>query len=235
MNKPRVTCLMMTSVDGKILTEKWGTDPQVKKLSGTFEKAHETFGINAWLVGRTTMEKDFTKGAKPILKKGHQKVERIDFFADKKAESFAIAIDGHGKLGWEKGTMQGDHVITVLTEAVPDSYLAHLQEAGVSYLFAGKQEIDLEQALQKLYSVFGIKELMLEGGGHMNGSFLNEGLINELNLLVLPIADGTAQTATVFEINEQAKKGGATLLKLLEVKKIESDVVWLKYEVESRK
>lgn len=224
----------MTSVDGKILTEKWGNAPAITKLLKNFEEAHETFGIGAWIVGRATMEKDFTKGAKPILKKGRQEVSREDFVADHQSETFAIAIDAQGKLGWEKGTMYGDHVITILTTQVPDAYLANLQDVGVSYIFAGEKEIDLAVALEKLYTLFDIKKLMLEGGGHINGSFLNEGLIDEFHQLLLPVADGSVNTATVFEIDEKTKKNGATLLHLEDVKKLDDDVLWLRYKVGKR-
>lgn len=228
-DRPYVMCLMMTSVDGKILGEKWGSSPQVKTLIDTFEKAHEELGIGAWIVGRTTMEKDFTDFAKPVLKKGHQKVDREDFIAEYKGNNFAIAIDGQAKLGWNEPTMQGDHVITILTESVPDAYLAHLKDIGVSYLFAGNKEVNLETALKKLRKLFGIEKLMLEGGSHINGSFLNEGLIDELHQLLLPIADGTIETSTLFEIDSKVKKEGSTLLKLKNVKQIHNDVLWLTY------
>ena len=228
--RPYVTCLMMTSVDGKILSEKWGKSPEIKSLTGKFEEIHEKIGIKAWIVGRTTMEKDFTDFAKPILKKGHQEIDRQDFVAEYQSDSFAIAIDGQAKLGWEDSEMQGDHVISILTEAVPDAYLAHLRDIGVSYIFAGKKEIKLKTALEKLYSLFGIEQLMLEGGAHINGSFLNEELIDELQQLLLPIADGTVETSTLFEIDKTLKKEGATLLKLDNVKQIENDVIWLTYK-----
>lgn len=228
--RPYVICLMMTSVDGKILSDKWGDSAQVKKLVGQFEKTHEELGIGAWIVGRTTMEKDFTDFAKPILKKGHQEVARTDFVASYTEETFAIAIDGQAKLGWTESTMQGDHIITVLTTSVADAYLAHLRDIGVSYIFAGEQEIDLAVLLNKLYTLFGIKKLMLEGGAHINGSFLNAELIDELHQLLLPIADGTIETSTLFEIDETVKKKGATLMKLKNVKQIADDVLWLTYQ-----
>ena len=229
-DRPYVMCLMMTSVDGKILTGKWGNSPKIKGLISKFEEAHEALGVQAWIVGRSTMEKDFTDFAKPILKKGHQEVDRKDFVAEHQSNSFAIAIDGQAKLGWGQSTMQGDHVITILTEAVPDAYLAHLQDIGVSYIFGGVDDINLKKALKKLRSLFGIEKLMLEGGSHINGSFLNEELIDELHQLLLPIADGTIETSTLFEIEPGVKKKGATLLKLERVKQIEDDVLWLTYK-----
>ena len=229
-DRPYIICLMMTSLDGKILGEKWGDSAGVNTLRASFEKAHEEIGVKAWIVGRTTMEKDFTNYEKPILKKGHQEIEKVDFVADYNSESFAIALDGNAKLGWKEATMQGDHVITVLTEGVPDAYLAHLKDIGLSYIFAGKSEIDLKVALKKLRKLFGIENLMLEGGAHINGSFLNEGLIDELHQLLLPLADGTIETSTLFEIDPKVKKKDATMFKLENVKKIDNDILWLTYK-----
>ena len=228
-DRPYVMCLMMTSVDGKILGEKWGDSPQIETLRGMFEKAHEELGVGAWIVGRTTMEKDFTDFAKPVFKQDHQAIDRKDFVAPHNSDTFAIAIDGQAKLGWTEPTMEGDHVITILTEGVADAYLAHLQDIGVSYLFAGAKEVNLQVALQKLRSLFGIEKLMLEGGAHINGSFLNEELIDELHQILLPIADGTIETSTLFEIDSRVKKAGATLLKLKNIKQLENDVIWLTY------
>lgn len=232
--RPRIICLMMTSVDGKILSEKWGDDARVHTLTKAFEQVHEIIGHRSWIVGRTTMEKDFTHFAKPVYKEVTSPVSREDHVADKNAGSFAIAIDGQGKLGWENGTMLGEHVITILTEKVQDGYLAHLREVGVSYIFAGKERVDLNLALEKLRSLFGIETLMLEGGGHINGSFLNEGLIDEYNQLIIPLADGRVETSGVLEIGENDRKFNATLLKLEEVKQLENDTVWLRYTVSDR-
>jgi len=228
--RPYVICLMMTSLDGKILGDKWGESARVQALTKSFEEAHEAIGNKAWVVGRTTMEKDFTHFAKPVYKDVKQAVSREDFVADSKAESFAIAVDGQARLGWESGTMLGDHVITILTEQVKDGYLAHLQEVGVSYIFAGKEAVNLHVALEKLKALFGIETLMLEGGGRLNGSFLNEGLIDEFNQLLLPLADGRLETSCVFEIEEKDRKFDSTLFSLEEVKRIDNDVLWLRYK-----
>ncbi len=219
----------MTSLDGKILGEKWGKSKAVEQLKASFEKVHERIGNGAWIVGRRTMEKDFTDYAKPIIKKNAGNINRKDFVAHHDAKTFAIALDSQGKLGWKRPDIQGDHVITILTEQVKDGYLAQLQKIGVSYIFAGKKQVNLKLALAKLRSLFGIKKLMLEGGGHLNGSFLNEGLIDEFHQLLLPLADGSSGNSSVFEIEPKAKKAKSTLFKLSGIKKIEHDVIWIKY------
>ena len=109
--------------------------------------------------------------------------------------------------------------------------MAHLQEIGVSYIFGGKTSIDLHLVVEKLNSLFGIKTLMLEGGGRLNGSFLNEGLIDEFYQLLLPLADGRLETSSVFEIEEKERKFDATIFQLVDVKKVEDDVLFLKYKL----
>jgi riboflavin biosynthesis pyrimidine reductase len=230
--RPYIICLMMTTLDGKILGDKWGDSELVQRLANSFEQVHEEIGIKAWLVGRKTMERDFTNGAAPVLKEGAQHVPRVDFVAAPQAGSFAIVIDPHAKLGWSKSTMHGDHVITILTEEVSDAYLANLQDIGVSYIFGGRSGIDLHLVTAKLYTLFGIEKLMLEGGGLVNGSFLNEGLVDEFNQLLLPLVDGSPENSSVFEIHN--KKNDSTLFKLEEIKKLPDDILWLKYRIASR-
>lgn len=231
MAKPRIICHMQTTIDGKIVSGDWGSSDLVKKFSGLYEKAHESFDSQAWMVGRVTMEKDFTDGLQPELVEGGGPVKREPFIGDPDATSFAIAVDARGVLGWEENEISGDHIISVLTESVGDAYLHYLQRQGVSYIFAGKSEPDMRQALEQLVSLFPIETIMLEGGGGLNGTFLNEGLIDELSILLLPVADGTAGGTTVFEVGSRLAKNPASLLSLTSVEKLDQGVLWLKYAI----
>jgi riboflavin biosynthesis pyrimidine reductase len=124
-----------------------------------------------------------------------------------------------------------EQVITVLTKKVSTRYLAHLQEKGVSYIFGGDKDLDLRLVLRKLYQLFGIKRLRIDGGGHVNGSFLKAGLIDEFSLVLAPFADGTIGAPTVFEAEEGFGKRKATRFRLKSVKKIYDDFLWIRYEV----
>ncbi|WP_045686981.1 RibD family protein [Hymenobacter sp. AT01-02] len=229
MKRPHVICHMMSSVDGKILSANWKAEELTETFSGYFEKYHETFTAQAWICGRVTMERDFSGGVQPDLQPAPHPIAREPFIGDAHATSFAIAVDAHGRLGWDANTTGGDHIVEVLTEQVSDEYLYYLQRQHISYLFAGRTEVDFALALEQLATLFPIQTLMLEGGGHLNGSLLNAGLIDELSLLLLPIADGTPQSPTTFEVSDYLRKGPATRLYLAEVQQLDNDVVWLKY------
>ena len=224
--KPHVICHMMASLDGRIILKRWGATPPDTQA---YETTAGRFEAQAWLCGRVTMEQDFTEGLQPDLQPGTAPPDRHDFVADPGATSFAIAIDAHGKLGWEAGAIDDDHIISVLTEQVSDEYLAYLRRQGVSYIFGGARELDLAGVLEKLGRLFPIKTILLEGGGHINGSLLKAGLVNELSLLHYPVIDGAASSPTIFEQGEQP--GPPAQLKLRHVEQLPGDILWLHYDV----
>ncbi len=224
-SKPRVICHMMSSLDGRTILGRWGKSPNTKE----YEATAATFEAEAWMCGRVTMEKDFTKGLAPDLQLVSQPLDRQDFVADPTATSFAIAVDAHGKLGWKAGYIDDDHLISILTEQVSDEYLAYLRKQGISYLFGGQKELDFALVLDKLGRLFPIKTLLLEGGGHLNGSLLKAGLIDELSLLHFPMVDGAPTSAAVFEQGNQP--GAPVAFKLLSAEQRPHGILWLRYAV----
>jgi riboflavin biosynthesis pyrimidine reductase len=156
---------------------------------------------------------------------------REDFVAPGEYESFAFAIDASGRLAWESSDIGGDHVVAILSERVSDEYLAFLRQRGVSYLLSGARDVDLVQALEKIGAQFEVSTLMLEGGGRINGGMLRAGLIDEVSLLVAPVADGRMGTPALFDVDgDNVMPQGLTLQS---VERRDNDVLWLRYRVES--
>ena len=220
--RPYVICHMLPSVDGRIVLRDWELGAGARE----YERTAATFDADAWIIGRISMEPYAGKARVPATRK---RIAREDFVAAHDASSYAIAVDPSGKLRWEASDIDGEHVITILTESVSDDYLAFLQSNGVSYLFGGKSRIDLARVLQKLRSRFGIKTLLLEGGGKINGSFLAANLIDELSVLVAPVADGSTGTPTLFDV--ESRRSPARKLKLISMEKRAGGIVWLRYKV----
>jgi riboflavin biosynthesis pyrimidine reductase len=115
---------------------------------------------------------------------------------------------------------------------VSDEYLAFLRDRGVSYLLAGARDVDLPRALEKIGQRFGVRTLMLEGGGRINGGMLRAGQIDEVSLLIAPVADGRMGTPALFDVD------GDDLtpyrLALGTVERRAGDVLWVRYRVEGR-
>ncbi|QNE40956.1 RibD family protein [Hymenobacter sp. NBH84] len=226
---PRVICHMMTSLDGRIILSRWGDAPNTQE----YETTAATFEADAWLCGRVTMEKDFTEGLEPDLQPVTEPLDRTDFVAEHSADSFVVAVDAHGKLGWESADIDGEHIISVLSEQVSDEYLAYLRRVGVSYVFGGAEELDFHNVLTKLAELFPIQTILLEGGGHINGSLLKAGLIDELSILHYPVVDGAASSPTLFEQGDQP--GPPRQFALQHVEQRPEGILWLRYSAANKK
>jgi riboflavin biosynthesis pyrimidine reductase len=230
--KPYVICHMCTSLDGKIIGQRWGKLAGYKHESELFETTAASFGIGAWLVGTTTM--DEFDSPKFKLPRSKTKIPRRDYVANPKAKSFGIGADAKGVLRFRHHEVGGDHVVLLVTERVSNDYLAHLRAAGVSYLFCGKKAIELSLALQKLGRMFKLRKLMLQGGGKFNGAVLRAGLVDEISHLTVPVADGGTGVASMFDIPGQAPAAAAAKLRLMSHRLMPGGVIWARYKVIAR-
>ncbi|HEX3636242.1 MAG TPA: dihydrofolate reductase family protein [Paraburkholderia sp.] len=221
--KPFIVVHMMSSLDGRSLTDGWHLD----FASDLYENTAATFKADGWICGRVTMQEishgtDYPKG----LAKGA--VPRTDHFVERNAQQYAISIDPRGRVAWKSNTALKSHIVEVLTEQVADDYLAYLQSIGVSYVFGGKSEIDLNKVVQTLARELGVKKLIVEGGSHVSGAFVNAGLADEVSVLILPLVDGRSEHPSSFEV-AMDKWQAPAYLKLESVEKTGNDAVWLRY------
>ena len=231
VGRPRVICHMATSIDGRIVVEGWPTAASAA-VRRQYEQVHASYEADAWLCGRVTME-PFAGGMRSDaeIAREHPGAPREDFIAPGDHESYAFAMDASGRLAWSTNDIGGDHVVAILSNRVSDEYLDSLRGQGVSYLLAGDREVDLALALKKISDRFGVRTLMLEGGGRINAGFLQAGLIDEVSLLIAPIADSRAGTPALFDLDEAGPDAPRSLV-LESIERRENNVVWLRYRCE---
>src|SRR3712207_4573182 len=138
-NKPYVICHMLGSVDGRIKQNIWGFKDHHKY----FEETAEQIKADAWLVGRVTMQ-EFSSKQQYAIVESKSDIPKEDFVAKQPAKTYAVVIDPSGKCFWDTNKVSTEHVIEVLTEKVSSGYLEHLRSRNVSYIFGGREALNLE-------------------------------------------------------------------------------------------
>lgn len=229
MERPKIICHMTTSIDGRVTGEFLGME-QCARATEVYYEINHAYHADAFACGRVTMEGSFTGGWYPDLTPyAGQRFAREDYAAQPDAGFFAVSFDRMGRLGWKTACIEdedpgygGAHIVEVLLEDVPDAYLAYLWETGVSYIFAGRGEMDMKLALEKLRRIFGIRTLLLEGGSIINGAFARADVIDELSLVVAPV---TADEKDKPLFMDAQVKG----FELACVKQYDGDVIWMNY------
>lgn len=231
MKRPKVICHMTASIDGKVTGEFLGM-PACERATQIYYDINRDYGADAFACGRVTMEGSFTGGWYPDLSAYEgAAVAREDHVADRDARFFAVSFDRQGRLGWKTPCIVDDdpgyggaHIIEVLLEDVSDACLAYLRETGISYIFAGKGEMDIPLALEKLKNRFGIETLLLEGGSIINGAFARAGMIDEMSLVIAPVTADAGDKPLAMDAPAQAYE-------LTDVKRYDGGVVWMKYRL----
>lgn len=112
---------------------------------------------------------------------------------------------------------------------LPLSYRAYLRKRKVSYIIAGKTELDCEMAMEKLHRLFGIEKLLICGGGVANWTFLQAGVVDELSLVLSPVTDGSSGTAAVFSQIPTFGAGKSVKFNLKTVERIGDGGLYLNY------
>lgn len=230
MTKPYVVCHMVTSLDGSLATRKWTSSPEGNRddWATVYADIHEKLKGEAWIVGRVTMA-EMTKAA-PHAPDVAGHIERPHHFAAKAAAPYAIALDGSGKLHFDRADIDGDQIVVVLGRGVSDSHLAELKADGISYIVSDTNEIDLAAMLDVLGRELGIRRLLLEGGGSINGSFFVAGLVDEFSVLIAPTLDGRADSRAIVEAGP-AGLAGRVQLALISCEPAAHGTIHLRYMV----
>ena len=234
MNQPFVVCHMLASLDGKIDGDFFGAPETLSALSA-YGSLRGHYMPEATVYGTTTMLGGYADRPAPKFSQTTKLQYAEDYISPEgiKTANFIVSLDPNGTLGFSSHIIRKSgrapaHVIQVLTSQASAEYLTYLREKGISYLFAGEKTISCKLLLDKLAQHFRISRVMVAGGGITNWSFLREGLIDELSLVLAPVADG-GQAASIFEQGRFFASGKPTAFRLLEVKQLDGNALWLRY------
>jgi riboflavin biosynthesis pyrimidine reductase len=228
--KPHVICHMVASLDGRTWSSRWR--PSDTPASKMFEPLHEQLAGDAWLIGRVTGSEYAKREAYPA--RADAAFPREPWFARRDAKAWGIVLDARGKIAWGRSDIGGDPIAVVLTEQVGDAHLAGLRDEGISYIFAGRQTLDLGLALEIVGRELGVKRLLLEGGGIANGEFLRAGLVDEISLVIAPAIDGARGGPHLYDSTD-ATAGRLPLraMTLQQCQVLDGGAVWLRYNLEN--
>ena len=231
MDRPKIICHILQSVDGNIDGDYF-TVPEIGSAYRAFSRIREEYACDAVISGATTAAEIYRGRFVDNLPTSSERWPRTDWKA-RQADRYAVVIDGTGSVRWESGNVErrGEklHVIVVLQENATDAYISHLRKAGVSYIFAGRDSLDLPLAARKLKELFGIESMLLSGGGVVDWSFLQAGLIDEISLVVPPVIDGGVRLPSAFDDSPLAVGHAPVALHLTDVHRMEGDALWLRY------
>lgn len=223
MSRPYIICHMMSSIDGRI---DCAMTSQIKGVEEYYKTLKE-LNAPSRLSGRITAELEMALKGK-YSPKDLAPIGKESFSKKKESNEYEIIVDTMGVLLWDDDSKYDKHHLIITSEKVSKEYLDYLDKKKISWISCGKEKINLAKAVEILYKEFNVKRMAVVGGPLINSSFLDEGLLDEISLLIGVGIDGRKGMQGVFD-GFGMDHPITTKLKFKEVKSFEDGAVWIRY------
>ena len=221
--EPFVMLKAAVTLDGKIATRngdsKWISGEASRRFVHRLRNQ-----VDAVLVGIGT-----------VLKDDPQLTARLKGGRD----PYRIILDSGLKISEEAKVFEysPSKVVLATTASAPQEKIERFERRGVRVLVVDSKEgkVHLKSCLSKLGEI-GIMSLLVEGGGQVNGAFLDEGLIDKFLLFLSPKLIGDPQALGIFGGRGRFNLEEAIPLKEVKTKRIGEDILvegYLEWGMES--
>ncbi len=119
-------------------------------------------------------------------------------------------------------------VIMILSAKTPENYARYLMERNYEIIYAGEDNIDFRQVLELLHEKYQCDVVLTDSGGTLNRLLLEEGLVDEISLMISPVITGTGQPRLFSQLQTGDKP---IKLELIKEEKQSNQDMHLQYKV----
>jgi diaminohydroxyphosphoribosylaminopyrimidine deaminase/5-amino-6-(5-phosphoribosylamino)uracil reductase len=213
--RPFVILKAAATLDGKIASvcgdSKWISGEESRRRVHRIRER-----VSAIMVGINTVLTD-----DPLLTARYQKKENKN--------PIRIIVDSQGRIPEDSrvlSTAPGSEVILATTSKITETKEGMLRDKGVSIIKAdgNNGRVDLDKLMAELYEL-KIDSVLLEGGGTLNASALEAGVVDKVMFFIAPkIIGGVTAPTSVGGAGQELIKD-AISLKNITVEKIAEDIL----------
>ncbi|NEA67503.1 dihydrofolate reductase family protein [Streptomyces sp. SID12488] len=220
MPLPHVLLSAAVSLDGYL--DDTGPERLLLSSPADFDRVDEVRAASdAILIGAGTIRAD---NPRLLVNSPERRAARLA--AGKPEYPLKVTVSGSGELDpaanfWHTG---GEKLVYTTDKGAERARRAGLG-AGVDIVSLGPGSLDWRSLLEHLRDVRGVQRLMVEGGGTVHTQLLQQGLADELQLVLAPLFVGDSGAPRLF--GPGTYQGGR--LRLAHARRIE-DVVLMTYE-----
>lgn len=183
-DRPYVLLNAAMTLDGKIATQSG--DSKISSEEDLTWLHHLRADVDALVVGIETVLADDPK---------------LTVYRVKGRNPDRVILDSAARTPTEAKVFSASagRTIVVVTESAPKTKVDALLHAGAEVIVAGSGDrVDLRLLMNKLSGI-GIRRVLVEGGGNVNWSLLELGLVDEIRVAVAPVIVGGRDAITLVE------------------------------------
>ena len=208
-SRPHITLSGAITLDGKLATRTGDSKLSTKRDKIRVYKLRSK--VDAIIIGKNTAKID-----DPLLS-----IHNI-----KGKNPIRVILDSNGTLDTNSRIMKTcskiPTIIVVSKKAKPKN-LEKLKKFPIIVLVCGNDKINIKNLL-KILKQKKIKNVLLEGGGITNWTFVKENLVDDIIITVTPYLVGGNTATTLVDGIGFSKIVGSTRLKLKNIRKVKNEI-----------
>lgn len=217
MVRPETTLFLLTSLDGKISTgvgDSFDFDADFPKMPGLREGLHQYYAIekttDVWTCTSGSIQRKL--GANSVAR------PRISGVSAVVIDNEQLTLDG------VQNVISAWDTCVFVTTNIEHPVLR--LEATSSLLPVYQEVLDMKAVFESLYALFGCTAMTIQTGSKLNALFLEEDLIDKVDLVIAPCLIGGASTPSLIGGNTSY----LSVFSLLDCVKLNHNYVRLRYE-----
>lgn len=181
----------------------------------------------------------FSTGADGVVMSAYSFVNFMDLNAKKpkewnsQLEVSIFVVDSRGLLnefGLKVLKNRYKKLIIFVSELTPKLYLGVLNELNIEYFKSGTEKVDYEKMFNHIASL-GYKKISVESGGTLNSYLLRAKVIDEVQILTVPILVGGLGTPSIMDGPQLENWSGIIPMKLINVERLDPGFIKTTYKV----
>jgi len=206
------------SVDGKIATRSG--DSSISSIVDLKRVHRLRTTVDAIMIGIQTVLTD-----DPMLD--------VRFAKTKKKNPARIIIDSTARISLHSRilkTANEIYTVVAVTTRAPIAKIHKIESTGAQVLVTGDKIVNIRSVFRHLER-WGFDRILVEGGGEINWSVLNLGLIDEMIVMISSVVIGGRDAKTLVEGRGFSKVSRAKKMKLLSVERQTQNELVLYYQL----
>jgi 2,5-diamino-6-(ribosylamino)-4(3H)-pyrimidinone 5'-phosphate reductase len=206
------------TVDGKIATTHGDSTISSKQDKKRVHKLRSS--VDAIIVGVTTVLVD-----NPRL--------TVRFVKNKEKDPARIIVDSTCRIPFESKILQTASkikTIVAVTKRAPYDKIHKIKDTGAMVITAGTETVDLVE-LFSILKKMGFKKFLVEGGGELNWSLLQLGIVDQLIVTIAPRIVGGRAATTLVEGDGYTKISEGLKMELKKVLRQDNGELVLCYKI----
>jgi 2,5-diamino-6-(ribosylamino)-4(3H)-pyrimidinone 5'-phosphate reductase len=144
-----------------------------------------------------------------------------------------IIVDSTGRIPLDSKILKSAskiNTIVAVTTRISDKRIDKIKSAGAMVIVAGTRTVDLKE-LFCILKKMGFNKILVEGGGELNWSILQLGIVNELMVTIAPRIVGGRTATTLVEGNGYKRISEGIKTELIKISRQNNGEIMLYYKL----